>query len=649
MKHLYLTILVFSFGFCGYSQKIDCTNDPEANSAKNRINSNLGDGQGCAMAAQFFAYLCECKNNPRSEQQADMLKNTLSTIRSQYYAYGNKCNGKDLPGLQGGCRVVNEDEESRINNGQNAINPDKGRILNPQLVNLLNAASLESSDEDFKKMVEFINEKSSTAQSLKSLNLQYGNPTQSDIDFFNQAENMAIIVGVLGYINSKMKAKKEIKRAEEKRELEILLEEDRLVKEYVDQLSKNIASMRVNIGVMKEIDFKHPNAMGQINKYEQRLAEFERSTIPARLLVLEFFKETKKYLYTFKDLEDLEISINAKVNSFSTKDLLAWIDTFNEEKKENSDLFPLSDSYPHLLNNEISFRNERSEILWAKYNYYLAKNIQDSANVLLLELPENTNLQELSNSINRSFYNYRDEEAIKKYVVFKQMLEQVKNEERLDSFNELSIEELLASISAGARAHYRCGNNTRANNELNYLKVFYQWNQTYNLFGNMANYTDLSPAIIAHTEAIIKFKMKQDSALMMVNSAIDFYNKENIEIYTNNWPYDLDLKMTKIKILENRKDFDQALQVAKEMQQTKDLNRSIFVNLNDLKFNEAILLYKSNQYDRALSMLTLLKVLDPNQPKHYLLEKEIHITLNNQPDAQIAANTYIQLISENKK
>ncbi|MCF8226566.1 MAG: hypothetical protein K9J30_11875 [Bacteroidales bacterium] len=60
----------------------DCTQDVKANEAKTKLEQ--GKGHGCSYAAQFYAYLCECQNKPRTPEQARMLKATLEQIKSSY-------------------------------------------------------------------------------------------------------------------------------------------------------------------------------------------------------------------------------------------------------------------------------------------------------------------------------------------------------------------------------------------------------------------------------------------------------------------------------------------------------------------------------------------------------------------------------------
>tara|TARA_R100001591_G_scaffold77549_1_gene85011 strand:- start:9681 stop:11651 length:1971 start_codon:yes stop_codon:yes gene_type:complete len=70
----------------------DCTQDPKAQQAKNNI-SKRGSSPVCANAAQFYAYLCACKNKPRTAEQARNLKATLEQIKSSYNSYGSPCEG----------------------------------------------------------------------------------------------------------------------------------------------------------------------------------------------------------------------------------------------------------------------------------------------------------------------------------------------------------------------------------------------------------------------------------------------------------------------------------------------------------------------------------------------------------------------------
>ncbi|MEC7753570.1 MAG: hypothetical protein VYB44_06035 [Bacteroidota bacterium] len=96
MKKLIASALLLSLCLMLHAQ--DCTQDPNAQKAKNNIGKP-GSSPVCANAAQFFAYLCACKNKPRTAEQARMLKATLEQIKSSYDSYGSPCAGLSLPSV----------------------------------------------------------------------------------------------------------------------------------------------------------------------------------------------------------------------------------------------------------------------------------------------------------------------------------------------------------------------------------------------------------------------------------------------------------------------------------------------------------------------------------------------------------------------
>lgn len=87
--------IVFIFLLTFFSSNLlgqDCTQDSKAQLAKNNI-SKRGSSPVCANAAQFYAYLCACKNKPRTAEQARNLKATLEQIKASYNNYGSPCDG----------------------------------------------------------------------------------------------------------------------------------------------------------------------------------------------------------------------------------------------------------------------------------------------------------------------------------------------------------------------------------------------------------------------------------------------------------------------------------------------------------------------------------------------------------------------------
>ncbi len=121
----------------------DCTNDSKAQLAKNNI-SKQGSSPVCANAAQFYAYLCACKNKPRTAEQARMLKSTLEQIKDNYNSYGSPCEGigkitDAIPNCKTGTGEIN----SINNNNAPFIQADYREVMNykQQLDNLAQSFS----------------------------------------------------------------------------------------------------------------------------------------------------------------------------------------------------------------------------------------------------------------------------------------------------------------------------------------------------------------------------------------------------------------------------------------------------------------------------------------------------------------------------
>lgn len=123
----------------------DCTQDQKAQLAKNNMSS-ANDGLMCANAAQFYAYLCECENKPRTAEQAKMLKATLEKIKQTYNDYGMYCKGigrinENVPN----CLVGTSGNEKSSDN----VSFSNTLLFGNQEISQLEQMAQQSGDEDF--------------------------------------------------------------------------------------------------------------------------------------------------------------------------------------------------------------------------------------------------------------------------------------------------------------------------------------------------------------------------------------------------------------------------------------------------------------------------------------------------------------------
>jgi hypothetical protein len=124
----------------------DCTQESKAQLAKNNMSSD-NDGLMCENAAQFYAYLCECENKPRTAEQAKMLKATLEEIKRTYNDYGAYCNGigriyDNIPN----CKVGNSSNTS--SSGESI--PSYYQNLNGTPDNLFESVNKEFNPEGYR-------------------------------------------------------------------------------------------------------------------------------------------------------------------------------------------------------------------------------------------------------------------------------------------------------------------------------------------------------------------------------------------------------------------------------------------------------------------------------------------------------------------
>lgn len=181
MKKLIASIVFLSFTLSVQGQ--DCTQDPNAQLAKNSIGKS-GSSPVCANAAQFYAYLCACKNKPRTAEQARMLKATLEQIKSSYDSYGSPCEGLTLPTVPN-CLVGSADAQTDGNTSP---------FIEANYLEVMQyGADLESLTQEFSDRLERINDL-----------VESNDPTALIMDFNQKMKDLEYVQQDIATANTKL-------------------------------------------------------------------------------------------------------------------------------------------------------------------------------------------------------------------------------------------------------------------------------------------------------------------------------------------------------------------------------------------------------------------------------------------------------------
>mgnify|MGYP000498280871 CR=1 FL=1 len=216
--------------------------------------SGSEDGIMCGNLAQFYAYLCECENNPRTPEQARMLRATLMQIKSTYENYGSPCNGiRTLP-TPGPCKVGAtgaargrgaQSEAQKIQQSINNFRRAKGMIERARNRAKQAAAELDSRVRinangspgtimgDFNQSMQAI--KGIDARLREDITVGYINDAASVVQDYSAGNMEGAGYGVLGVLGSIAENEEAKERVKEKRN-QLIREKNRALRNAANKM-----------------------------------------------------------------------------------------------------------------------------------------------------------------------------------------------------------------------------------------------------------------------------------------------------------------------------------------------------------------------------------------------------------------------------
>ncbi len=159
-----------------------------------------------------------------------------------------------------------------------------------------------------------------------------------------------------------------------------------------------------------------------------------------------------------------------------------------------------------------------------------------------------------------------------------------------------------------------------------------------------------SKAMMQAAKAFVESKNgNNEQALYLINEAISMYKDAPEMIFQK---YELWYLYNKLEILVNLENYEEARDISREIKTKSRLpiaNSTVF-NKEDsnLDFINAYIRFKTEDYNGALMATKILQKKQPNSPRAYALEEEIHLAMNNEQGAEISREKYLKVINKSK-
>jgi tetratricopeptide (TPR) repeat protein len=389
---------------------------------------------------------------------------------------------------------------------------------------------------------------------------------------------------------------------------------------------------------------------------EQRLDNYDLATARQRLLLLRYY--SVKGVPEPPEIQQWWVEIN---NDFQTKGL----DHIKAEVNRRTG----TNSPEHLKNSEQAFAGLRSEILLYKSQYHYKNGNEAEAMRLTTQLAENSNYEDKKAAVDKWFDERNYKMAAQIYPSFfahwyKSMNKLMYDEDLLKRGqvnNEVGTY-FIQGISTLGKGIVALAKNGQYNNAAAHLEQVRAIQNDYLLKPKKkSRYHDYILAELntqsvnaekgtekmyfLHAESeILKSKGLYAEAMVKIDSAIH-HAQTSTQMYVGKaWTYSTILKESRIDLLIYQKNFDKALSEVMALQRTYGANYDV----TNVKFMQALIFYNMGKIQPALSSLTVIKSMNENIPKVYVLEKEIYTSMNDMENAQKAQNKLISIINQNQ-
>ncbi len=157
--------------------------------------SSDNDGLMCGNAAQFYAYLCACKTEPRTVEQAQALKATLQQIKATYNNYGAYCKGiGKITDVIPDCKVGRAENGSGDVAGTGKITELK--VIGNTTLSILNALAASSNNAKLISTVNELNQNHADFDQIRNAINSNGLGDRSNAESMNLMESVSDILAI---------------------------------------------------------------------------------------------------------------------------------------------------------------------------------------------------------------------------------------------------------------------------------------------------------------------------------------------------------------------------------------------------------------------------------------------------------------------
>lgn len=596
-------------------------------------------------AADFYNWHCKCKNGVSSELEAKQAAAAMKINKTHYDNFNRTGPSLPSPLSAGQCKIVAGGSGGSA--GGNFLDPDKGILLNGDMMSLMNMLGAGSNNENFKEMVEEMNNNRQQMSAIKSFATDFGLASQEDIEFYNFVENASQVIAFGKFLFSKNKGEEETPKTPSQQK----------ASKFITNISNQLKTSYQEVQYIPEIPAHDESMTEKLDLIQDKIYLYETFSAPNRLLVLRYLNSDGNP--DVNDLNQWIREIESKKSQGDLEGIILEIKQITNRYDES-----LKRYYPQLLNKEEGFTASYNDMNRLLANYHNNKGDHAKAEEYLSKIDFNISAEESPRLIFKSYLegnysntaNYYD--VLKNYMSDQEYIRTLYDlpHYRFDNIDKLVREGVTYMLSLGVLAYHKKGDHKKAIEELAFLKLMIEktWylDDTPNRL-KKKGYEDSDVRASYNTQmgmylvvkANLLAKSKPDSAIMILNEGEALYKKSAMQSGFLNNGFERHIELTRLSILSQQGKHKEALDLCYDIQRSFIAEDDI-LNINDIKFNQAILLYNLKQYPRSLNVLKVLQASNPNEPKYYKLSKDILLALGKVNEANEAERLYFTLLNQ---
>ena len=591
---------------------------PEAQSFLN----NASDSQQYGKA--FFRAYCECKSGVGSQERANQLVVEMKENHKNFHTYKASSDPTISTQPLNNCSITSSNGFSQT------VDYEKGVIVKDEYISLLNDIAADTKNLHFKGMVNELNENRDAFAQGRSLAMNFGGISQSDIDQYNFLENATQVFAIGKFLFNSISGK--------------LTPEQEAGRKIIKKINSQLSEIYNEANAVPTFFDFNETMMQKLKAIEGRIEKYERATATRRLMFLEYW-QTKPYMTS-----DQVVARFSKIESLlKTNGSDYVVDLVN--KRDND--FKTSD-FNHIVNKDYGFRTTFNRIDLNKAKYYESNGDKNKAEELRANINYDVNNFDAFKLLQEAFKD-------KNYYATSQYYEQVKNTLEINeegksfflfykdipnidySYDGMWRHETTYLLALGILSYSKSGEIAQAQAELDFLKWYNENHRVFNeqyeqrkLRKKANGFSDVEYAssyaqCLAIEKAVEAVLLSKNGETEKAEKLIDEAVALNLEYPTNTNRYGTWYALTKLEILIRNNNFIEARKLAVKIRKTAFL-ASIsqkFYNEEDFKFLLAFMKFKQEQYQSVINELTILEQSNPKSKRIMLLKLDTYKALGD--------------------